>query len=146
MLLVTHVHTAHIPTLQVYTDQLVQICICQRKHNTHHLKFARGTSIPLFRHAANEHLSFIISSLEIHRFKHIFAEMCSSLHVECLLLYEGRKGTSHDAVFTHSCMQSLILTHMQSAVFHACVVANNLNLFFPILLNMQVWIAHQDWK
>lgn len=35
-------------------------------------------------------------------------------------------------------------THAEPAVFHVCIVANNSNLFLPILLNMQMWMAHQD--
>ena len=77
-------------------------------------------------------------------FKHTFAQMCSGFHAECLLLYDGRKATSHDAAFTHLHVIPHSHTHAESAVFHVCIVANNLNLFLPILLNMQMWIAHQD--
>lgn len=122
---------------------VAQICICQRNHHTHHLKYAHGTSAPPLRHTANEHLSFTIRSLEIHMFEPTFAQMCSDLHAECLLCMRVKKAL-HMMLHSPSHACNPIFSHRCSLLFPTCVAANNLNLFLPMLLNMQMWIAHQD--
>lgn len=125
-------------------SQLLRFVFAKENRTHTSPEYAHGTSVTPFRHTANDHISFIPRDTCVQ------TSFCSDVFRLARRMPAPELGQKRP--FTWCCIHPVMhvipisCTHAESAVFHVCIVANNFNLFLPILINMHMWIAHQDSK